>query len=103
MSTQYITKETVLGLGIDLGDQDIDALLTHLNETLEERIGTEITDSLDDNQLQELLKIQESANDEEIGKWLETNVPDMKQIVQDEIDILLGEIAENSGAINETK
>lgn len=103
MSTQYITKETVSGLGIDLENQDIDALLSHLNETLEERIGTEITDSLDDNQLQELLKIQEESDDEATAKWLETNVPDMKQIVQDEIDILLGEIAENSNAINEAR
>lgn len=101
MSTQYITQETVSGLGIDLKNQDIDALLNHLNETLEERIGTEITDSLDDEKLQELVNLQANASDEETAKWLETNVPDLKQIVQDEIDILLGEIAENSNAINE--
>ena len=100
---QYITKEAVLALGINLEGQDIDSLLTHLNETLEDRVGTEITESLDDTQLQELLKLQEDANDQEIGEWLEANVPEMKQIVQDEIDILLGELAENAGAINETK
>ena len=102
MSTQYITLETVTALGINLEGQDVDALLTHLNDTLEERVGTEVTDSLNDEQLDTLLKLQENATEEEVGAWLTQNVPELQQITQDEIDILLGELAENSGAINET-
>lgn len=103
MNTQYITKETILSLGVDLGNQNIETLLTHLNETLEERIGIEVTDALDDSKLQELVKLQENSSDEEISEWLEKNIPELKQIVQEEIDILIGEIAENSDAINEAK
>lgn len=95
MQPQYITQSTLETLGIDLSDQDIDALLEDLNETLQERVGTEITQSLNEDQLKELVSIQESASEEEMGAWLEKNVPDMKQIVQNEIDILIGEIVED--------
>lgn len=102
MNQQFITESTLDALGIDLQGQDKEALLAHLNDTLQERVGTEITESLDDAQLKTLLALQENASDDELADWLEQNVPDMKQIVQDEIDILLGELAENSDGINET-
>jgi len=102
MNQQFITESTLDALGIDLDGQDKDALLAHLNETLQERVGTEITESLNDDQLKTLLVMQENAPEEELGTWLEQNVPDLKQIVQDEIDILLGELAENSDGINKT-
>lgn len=95
MQPQYITQSTLETLGIDLSDQDVDALLEDLNETLQERVGTEITQSLNEDQLKELVDIQESASEEEMGAWLEKNVPDMKEIVQNEIDILIGEIVED--------
>jgi hypothetical protein len=100
MNQQFITESTLDALGIDLSGQDKDTLLVHLNETLQERVGAEITESLDDTQLQTLLDLQENATDEDLGTWLEQNVTDFKQIVQDEIDILLGELAENSDGIN---
>lgn len=95
----YITEDSLKKLGINLGDQDVTSLLAHLNETLEERVGTEITEALDDDQLQTLLELQEKASDEEVGTWLQANVPEFEQIVQDEIDIILGELAENSDGI----
>lgn len=100
MNNQFITESTLDNLGVDLGKQDKQSLLTHLNETLQERVGAEITESLDDDQLATLLDLQENGSDEEVGNWLERNVPDFQQMVQDEIDILLGELAENSDGIN---
>jgi len=97
---EFITKESLLSLGINLEGQDVDSLLVHLNDTLEERVGSEITDSLDDSQLQILVDMQEKGSDEEIGEWLKQNVPEFEQIVQDEIDIILGELAENADGIN---
>ena len=44
---EFITKDSLLKLGINLEGQDVDSLLAHLNDTLEERVGSEITDSLD--------------------------------------------------------
>jgi hypothetical protein len=97
---EFITKESLLSLGIDLDGQDVDSLLDHLNDTLQERVGTELTESLNDEQLKTLVELQDKATDEEVGNWLEANVPEFEQIVKDEIDILLGELAENSDGIN---
>jgi hypothetical protein len=99
---QYITKESLDAFGISLGDQDEESLLDHLNETLQERIGTEVAAMLDDDKLKELLTLQESEDDVAVGDWLVRNVPELPQIVQDEIDILLGEIADNTSTINQT-
>ena len=97
----YITKDSLLALGINLDDKDVDSLIAHLNDTVEERIGTEITEALDDAQLEELVALQDAATDEEIGIWIATHVPDYEQIVQDNIDIVIGELAESADGINE--
>lgn len=94
MNHQFITQNTLEALDIDLTGEDVEALLDHLNETLQERVSAEITESLNDDQLKILADMQESASDEELGTWLEENVSDMQQIVQNEIDILISEIVE---------
>jgi hypothetical protein len=100
---QYITKETLDSFGITLEGQDETSLLEHLNETLRERIGTEVAALLDDTKLEELLTLQESPDgDEKTGDWLVQNVPELPQIVQDEIDILMGELADGTDTINKT-
>ena len=96
----FITKKLLLSVGINLDANEEENLLVHLNETLEERVGIEITDSLDDNQLEELAKLQESGDDEATQAWMTTNVPDLHEIIKDEIDILLGEIADNTDNLN---
>ncbi len=102
MDTPLITRELLDEVGIELGDQDIDALLEHLNTSLEERVGAEITEYLEDDDLATFLDMQETASDEELSNWLDTHVPELPQIVQEEIDILLGELAESTDAINES-
>jgi hypothetical protein len=97
---QYITEETLQAFNINLEGQDKETLLEHLNDTLQERVGTEIAAMLDDDKLQELLETQKTATDEQMGTWLTQNVPELQQIVQDEINILMGELNENSDAIN---
>jgi len=97
---QYITKETLDAFGISLEGHDETSLLEHLNDTLKERIGTEIAALLDDTRLNELLDLQETAGDEQVGDWLTQNVPELPQIVQDEIDILMGELADSTDSIN---
>jgi hypothetical protein len=94
MNHQFITQKTLEALDVDLTGEDVEALLDHLNETLQERVSAEITESLNDDQLKTLLELQESASDEELGTWLEENVSGMQELVQNEIDILISEIIE---------
>lgn len=95
----FITKSTLVALGINLNDQDVQSLLERLNDTVEERIGDEIIESLDDDELEELVKLQKTATPEELGDWIAEHVSDYDQIVSDEIDIVIGELAENADRI----
>lgn len=95
-----ITKELLEEAGINLQDQDTVSLLDHLNATLEERVGAEITNSLTDEQLEELATLQENGSDETLASWVEQHVPELQQIAQDEIDILLAELTDNVDDIN---
>ena len=96
----FITKDSLLALGITVSDADAQSLITHLNQTVEERIGIEIAQQLDDAQLQELVKLQTSATPEELGEWIAERVPDYEQIVQDNIDIVVGQLAESVEGVN---
>lgn len=97
---QFITAATLKQVGISLQADEEAALLEHLNTTLQERVGLEITDSLTDEQLATLADLQEGGDPQTIQQWLVDNVPELNDIVKDEIDILLGEIAENTDGIN---
>lgn len=91
-----ITRESLALIGIQLADADADALIEQFNSTLQERIGVEVTNALDDDQLKELVHVQESGNMQAIQDWLVANVSDLQEIAQDEYDILMGEIAANA-------
>lgn len=96
----YITKNTFDTLNITLPEDGAESLLTHLNEELEKRVGAEVTNALDEPQLQAFIRLQATASDQELHQWLRTNVADFDQIISDEIAILLGELAENVDTIN---
>ena len=93
-----LSKQLVQDLGIELNEQDYASLSEHFETTLQERVINEITMELSPEQAQELATMQ-SASDEDLLAWLQANVTDLAEIVSDEVDILLGELAENSEAI----
>lgn len=93
-----LSREFLEQLGIQLDDQNYAALSAHFETTLYERVIAEIGEELTPEQAAELANLQ-SADDTSIQQWLTTNVPELQDIVSDEIDILLGEIAENSEQI----
>ncbi len=96
----FITQETLEEAGITLVGDELTALLDHLNETLEDRVGDEIIDALEDDQLEEFMKLQQSSTDEQVFDWIKQHVPEYEQIVKTETDILLGETAQNATGVN---
>lgn len=94
-----LTPNLLTELGINLSDQDYSLLANHFETTLNERVINEIVLGLTTDQARGLADL-ENASDEEILTWLKGNVPDIADIVADEIDILLGEVADNSEAIS---
>lgn len=95
-----ITKTQLNSIGIDLPDDQMDALIQHAEETIGLRIGEEVADSLDEAQLEQLIAMQENnVSPEEIDEWLSERVTDYAQIVEDNVAIILGELVENTAEI----
>ena len=94
-----LTRTILKDLGIHLADQDYQSLAKHFEETLDERVIEEIVSGLSPEQAQQLVTLRQSG-DQEVLAWLQQTVPELSEIVADEVDILLGELAENSEAIS---
>lgn len=94
-----LTRTLLEDLGVHLSDADYESLADHFDTTLNERVIDEIVAGLTPEQAQELANLQQS-DDTTVLQWLQTNVTDLSDIVSDEIDILLGELAESSEALD---
>lgn len=83
-----------LGLG-SLPEDQKRAMLQHIYETLELRVGTNLANQMTDQQLEEFEKFIDEggdANQSQALQWLESNLPNYKQVVNDVFEALKGEI-----------
>src|SRR3954466_11690134 len=87
-----------VGLGT-IPDAEKNSLLKHIYETLEMRVGIRLADQMSNEQLDEFEKYFEAKDDAGAFKWLETNFPNYKEIVQQEFDKLKGEVAQSAPQI----
>jgi hypothetical protein len=80
-------------IGLDgLPQQEKDSLLKHIYETLEMRVGMRLADQMTNQQLDEFERYFEAKDDAGAFKWLETNFPNYKDVVQEEFDKLKLEV-----------
>ena len=93
-----LSKQFLSDIGVTLDEQTYQALSNHYEETLYSRIIDEITLELDERQLEELASLK-AADTQVLRQWLVTNVPQLGEIIEDEVAILMGEMAENSDQI----
>ena len=91
-----ITRQLLADIGISLDDAAYVQFTEQYEAELDNRIVNEIVDELDTEQLRELTRFKDSGDDAGLQRWLVENVPDLDKIVEEEMAILLGEIAENS-------
>ncbi len=96
-----------LGLG-DLPPQEKNRMLQHIYETLEMRVGMRLAEGMSNQQLDEFEKLMPLQTDTEEARkqkeqeallWLETNFPNYKQVVADELEKLKGEIKASASQI----
>src|SRR3954469_16683931 len=87
-----------VGLGA-LPDSEKNSFLKHIYETLEMRVGIRLADQMSNEQLDEFERYFEAKDDAGAFKWLETNFPNYKDIVQQEFDKLKGEVAQSAPQI----
>lgn len=93
-----ISKEFLQSIGVNVDDATYDQLISHFGETLENRIVEEVVATLSEEQLDELAQLNDQPG-ADLQAWIKENVPELQEIAQDEVDILLGELAENADQI----
>lgn len=89
-----------LGLG-ELPAEEKNKMLAHIYETLEMRVGMKLAEQMTNEQLDEFEGFINKNDEAGALKWLETNFPNYKQVVADELEKLKGEIKQNAAAIVE--
>ncbi|MFZ1484158.1 MAG: DUF5663 domain-containing protein [Candidatus Saccharimonadales bacterium] len=85
-----------VGLG-GLPEDQKKAMLQHIYDQLELRVGTELANQMTDAQLTEFEQFIDAGGDNnqpEALKWLETNLPNYKQVVQQVFEQLKAEITQ---------
>lgn len=82
-------------LGLDgLPADEKNKMLSHIYETLEMRVGVRLASNMTDAQLDEFEGYINRNDEEGALKWLETNFPNYKDVVAEELDKLKQEIKE---------
>ncbi|OGL40715.1 hypothetical protein A3J32_03320 [Candidatus Saccharibacteria bacterium RIFCSPLOWO2_02_FULL_46_7] len=89
-----------LGLG-SLPPAEKNKMLAHIYETLELRVGMKLAEQMTDAQLDEFEKFIDNNDEAGALKWLETNFPNYKQVVADELEKLKTEIKDQAPIILE--
>jgi len=89
-----------LGLGA-LPVDERNKLLAQIYETLELRVGMRLAENMSDEQLDEFEGFIDSNDEAGALKWLETNFPNYKQVVAEELEKLKAEIKKDAARILE--
>jgi hypothetical protein len=80
-----------LGLG-SLPVEEKNKMLAHIYETLEMRVGMKLAEQMTDEQLDEFESFIDRNDEAGALHWLETNFPNYKQVVAQELENLKNEI-----------
>ncbi len=80
-----------LGLG-ELPASEKNRMLTHIYETLEMRVGMKLAENMTNEQLNEFEGFIDRNDEAGALKWLETNFPNYKQVVAEQLEALKAEI-----------
>lgn len=87
-----------LGLGA-LPPDEKNKMLAHIYETLEMRVGMKLAEQMTNEQLDEFESFIDRNDEAGALKWLETNFPNYKQVVADELEKLKAEIKASADQI----
>lgn len=74
-------------------------MLKHIYDTLELRVGMKLAEQMTDAQLDEFEGFIDRKDDPGALKWLESNFPNYRQVVAEELERLKNEILTSAGQI----
>lgn len=89
-----------LGLG-ELPTEEKQKMLAHIYDTLEMRVGMKLASGMTDAQLDEFESYINNKDEAGALKWLETNFPDYKSVVESELANLKEEVMQAAPTILE--
>lgn len=81
-----------LGLG-SLPQEEKEAMKAHIYEQLEMRVGMTLASNMSEAQLDEFEGLMNQNDEAGALKWLETNFPNYRQVVADELEKLKAEVS----------
>lgn len=90
-----VTRQLMNDLGVAISDDELASLSEHIESTLDTRVTDEIVAELSNDEVRELNDLAD-ATDEVRMEWLRVHMPELREIIEDETAILLGELAEHS-------
>jgi hypothetical protein len=70
----------------------LEELLQHIYETLEMRVGMKLAEQMTNDQLDEFEAFIDKNDEAGALKWLETNFPNYKQVVAEQLELLKNEV-----------
>ncbi|HUC95442.1 MAG TPA: DUF5663 domain-containing protein [Candidatus Saccharimonadia bacterium] len=85
-----------------LPPEEKNKMLKDIYESLEMRVGIKLASQMSDGQLDEFEEYINKKDEAGALKWLETNFPNYKQTVSDELDKLKSEIKQSAPQILST-
>ena len=89
-----IDNSLLAEIGLEsLPSHEKNGILKHMYDTLEIRVGAKLADQMSDAQLTEFEQYFEAKDDQGAFKWLESNFPNYKEIVQAEFTQLKSEVS----------
>ena len=94
-----ITQHDLDRLGIKTHDST--ALLQEVNNTLYEQVGLEVIDRLSDNDLDELVRRQETDDSAALFAWLSQRIAHLDEILSDERTLILGDLAKKADELSD--
>lgn len=98
-TTPLITQHDLDRLGITTRDSA--ALLREVNNTLYERVGLEVISRLSDDDLDELMRRQETDDSAALFVWLSQRVAHLDEILSDERTLILGDLAKKADELSD--
>ena len=97
--SSLITQHDLDRLGITTHDSA--ALLREVNNTLYERVGLEVISRLSDDDLDKLVRRQETDDSAALFAWLSQRVAHLDEILSDERTLILGDLANKADELND--
>ena len=90
-----LTQDFLNSIGVEMDDATFQAFSEHFDNTLHDRVIENIIHTLDEEQLRQLAELRQ-ANSDQVWPWLQANVPNLNNIVRQEVDTALADVVRSS-------